>query len=178
VGLAALLVLGDVTEARACGGCFVPPANNTLVTGHQMILSVRQDSTTLWDQIQYDGSLESFAWVLPINRRGGDRPVVRSPLRRASGSDFGDVVEPYSDCSSSSALLASSSYTAMATGPGNGGVDVFASQTVGPYDTVQLSATDSVALTDWLDENGFALPPELSSTIPPSSPGSRACAPS
>ena len=53
-------------SAEACGGCFVPPENNTVVTDHRMILSVGQGRSTLYDQIRYQGSPESFAWVLPI----------------------------------------------------------------------------------------------------------------
>ena len=32
-------------EAKACGGCFVPPDENTLVTGHRMVLSISQKQT-------------------------------------------------------------------------------------------------------------------------------------
>src|SRR5262245_52998088 len=53
-------------DAAACGGCFVPPLESTLVTGHRMILSISQQETTLWDQIEYTGEPTSFAWVLPI----------------------------------------------------------------------------------------------------------------
>ena len=54
------------TEALACGGCFAPPENPTVVTDHRMILSVSKAQTTLYDQIRYQGDPGSFAWVLPI----------------------------------------------------------------------------------------------------------------
>ncbi len=65
--LACLVMLGD-TPARACGGCFSQQQtqNPTVVTDHRMILSVSVAQTTLYDQIGYSGSPESFAWVLPI----------------------------------------------------------------------------------------------------------------
>src|SRR5262245_53466905 len=69
--LVALLgVMSGVREAEACGGCFVPPVTQsrtaTQVTGHRMLLSLGPQQTTLYDQIEYAGAPESFAWVLPI----------------------------------------------------------------------------------------------------------------
>jgi hypothetical protein len=68
VGLVAvsLFAIALEGEARACGGCFAPPGAETVVTDHRMILSVSKGQTTLYDQIRYQGSPESFAWVLPI----------------------------------------------------------------------------------------------------------------
>ena len=37
--------------AQACGACFVPPDENTQVTGHRMIFSTSMQQTTLYDQI-------------------------------------------------------------------------------------------------------------------------------
>jgi hypothetical protein len=54
------------SDADACGGCFVPPEENTQVTGHRMLLSVGMAQTTLYDQIEYTGDPSEFAWVLPI----------------------------------------------------------------------------------------------------------------
>ena len=38
--------LVDVRDASACGGCLVPPSENTQVSGHRMILSISNDKTT------------------------------------------------------------------------------------------------------------------------------------
>lgn len=58
-------------DAWACGGCFNPPQppheNPTVITDHRMILTVSQQESTLWDQIEYSGEPSSFAWVLPIS---------------------------------------------------------------------------------------------------------------
>src|SRR3954470_4420989 len=68
--LAALVTLNE-SDARACGACFHPPPNPnetpSVVTDHRMILSISSQQTTLYDQIRYDGSPSSFAWVLPIS---------------------------------------------------------------------------------------------------------------
>ncbi len=59
------------TDAHACGGCFtqttaVGGSESTIVTAHRMALSVSTERTVLWDQIQYQGAPEEFAWVLPV----------------------------------------------------------------------------------------------------------------
>src|SRR5688500_6161058 len=64
--LAATLVTPN--DARACGGCFMPPAESTVVTGHRMAMAVSNTQTVLWDQIQYSGDPEDFSWVLPVKK--------------------------------------------------------------------------------------------------------------
>lgn len=74
VGAAAVLASFSFAsnDAHACGGCFHGPTpidqpdQATVVTGHRMALSVSMDRTILWDQIQYAGQPEDFAWVLPV----------------------------------------------------------------------------------------------------------------
>ncbi|HEY2410275.1 MAG TPA: hypothetical protein VGI10_29925, partial [Polyangiaceae bacterium] len=57
-------------HARACGGCFHGPppvtSESTVVTGHRMAYAISAERTVLWDQIQYQGAPEDFAWVLPV----------------------------------------------------------------------------------------------------------------
>ena len=68
--LSAMAVLGPAwpSVAEACGGCFVATeSRSTQVTGHRMVLSLSPSQTTLWDQFDYAGDPEDFAWVLPIN---------------------------------------------------------------------------------------------------------------
>ena len=62
----ALSLVALSPPAHACGGCVVPPDTNTQVTGHRMILAASKTQTTLYDQIEYSGEPESFAWFLPI----------------------------------------------------------------------------------------------------------------
>ena len=63
IGLASVSVARD---AEACGGCFIPPGNGTVVTGHRMALAISPAQTVLWDQIQYSGDPAEFSWVLPV----------------------------------------------------------------------------------------------------------------
>lgn len=54
------------SDANACGGCVVPPEDNTIVNSHRMALSISPKQTVLWDQIRYNGSPESWGWLLPV----------------------------------------------------------------------------------------------------------------
>src|SRR5688572_16654574 len=64
--LAALTPLLTTSDASACGGCFVPATDSTVVTGHRMAISISPKQSVLWDQIQYAGDPAEFGWVLPV----------------------------------------------------------------------------------------------------------------
>src|SRR5262245_13386596 len=71
LGIATFTALGVAERAAsACGACFAPPPppgeSISIVTDHRMVLSISPQQTTLYDQIRYQGSPSSFAWVLPI----------------------------------------------------------------------------------------------------------------
>src|SRR5262245_20519783 len=63
---AGAVALLDAPRVEACGGCFVPATEQTVVTDHRMALSVSKQQTVLWDQIRYSGDPREFAWVLPV----------------------------------------------------------------------------------------------------------------
>ncbi len=160
-------LLADAHRAEACGGCFVPPSEATVVTDHRMALSMSTEQTVLWDQIRYSGDPSEFAWVLPV--RGGAKievandeffaaldastqPIVFAP------QNFGGPGCALSGCSSETATSADSS--------GAGGqVQVLSRSVVGPYEQVTLRATDDDALTAWLRKNAFTIPPSIEPTI-------------
>ncbi len=54
---------------------------------------------------------------------------------------------------------------APSAGDGNGSVTVTKQENVGPYATVQLHATDSSALNNWLAQNGFSIPADVTPVI-------------
>ncbi len=67
IGLGLLSVAATGGDAKACGGCFHGPSQNgDVITDHRMIFRVSQTETTLYDEIEYQGNPQSFAWVLPI----------------------------------------------------------------------------------------------------------------
>lgn len=151
--------------AEACGGCFSPPTENTVVEGHRMAFSISKTQTTLWDQFNYTGDPKEFAWVLPV--RPGTRvelshdefiaaldaatqPIIVGPQPQNGGGG---------GCGSASVLA--SSYG----GTPNDNVVVISQQVVGPYEVVTLKATDPKALTNWLTSHGYAIPPGIQPTI-------------
>jgi hypothetical protein len=173
---ASLTVLGSAFvmegEARACGGCFHPPTQVASdITDEKMLLSVSPGQTTLYDQIEYSGSPSSFAWVLPIHGTvdvGLSADVLFQSVDALTATS---INPPPSDCPSPPNSCLTPSYSggaenaATSADGGVAGVTVTKAQTVGPYETVQLHATDSSALNDWLSTNGFVIPADVTPII-------------
>ena len=100
-GALALCLLLAPRPAAACGGCFGPPAQPTLVTGHRMAFAISETQTVLWDQFQYQGDPADFSWVLPV--RPGAYVEVAEDAWLASLDTFTSpvVVPPQLNCASS-----------------------------------------------------------------------------
>ncbi len=149
-------------DAEACGGCFHEPTeNDSIITDHRMVLSISPTQTTLYDQIEYQGSPTSFAWVLPIHGTvnvGLSADVMFGTLDSLTQTT---VNPPAPNCppppSCGQGLSAAGGGTAPPSAE-NGGVTVLKQQVVGPYATVQLAAADPNALANWLSQNGYNLP--------------------
>jgi hypothetical protein len=157
------------TNAEACGGCFTPQSERTVVTDHRMALAISPQQTVLWDQIRYSGDPAEFAWVLPV-RAGAKleisndewftaldastQPVVYQP--NYPGGRFGCAL---TGCGSEES-------TSSAYGGDNGGqVQILSQSVVGPYETVTLRATDDDALRAWLKLHDYAIPEAIAPTI-------------
>lgn len=173
--LAGMTVAAVLTapDAHACGGCFPPQGEQqSVVTDHRMILSVSKNQTTLYDQIQYSGSPQSFAWVLPISGTV-DVGLSADSLFGALQNLTATVVQapptncpPPPNCGRASDDEVARSPTAGASADGGvPPVDILKRETVGPYETVQLRSTDANALTNWLTQNGFAIPDDIKPVI-------------
>jgi hypothetical protein len=162
------------SDARACGGCFHPPnENGDVITDHRMIFRVSQKATTLYDEIEYSGSPQGFAWVLPIH---GPVTVGLSSDRVFSVLDARTSVTiappelppcPVANCGcfAEHAGGADASVAFDAGAAADSGVNVISQQVVGPYDTVQLQSTNPTALSDWLTANGYSIPAEVEPVI-------------
>lgn len=142
---AASAILLAPSDARACGGCiYAPPTaadastsqNASVVTDHRMALAIHPDVTTLWDQIEYAGEPDNFAWVLPI--RGavvvglgsdafidgldkttnptilGPQVFCNAPPQPSGGFNGGGSGEDYSNSSSCGGCMSSSDSADMA----------------------------------------------------------------
>ena len=155
-------------DAKACGGCFIPTENPTVVTDHRMILSVSKDQSTLYDQIKYSGSPSSFAWVLPISGTvevGLSADIVFQALDGMTQTrDLAAAAElpAASRLRRPEELLALRLRRRRSRGHG---VTVTKREVVGPYETVQLKATDPGALAAWLATNGFNVPADVQPVV-------------
>ena len=168
IALAAAVTTTAILErdASACGGCFNPPENPTVVTDHRMILSVSQSQSTLYDQIRYSGSPASFAWVLPISGEitvGPSADIVFGALDSMTQTQ---LVAPPLNCPARPANCPSPPQASFdSASGGNGGVNVIKKEVVGPYETVQLQASDPGSLRNWLSANGFNVPPDVAPVV-------------
>jgi hypothetical protein len=168
--LASLATVAVEGDARACGGCFVPPGPSTQVTAHRMAFAISATRTILWDQIQYTGSPEEFGWVLPIRGKvdvgvSSDQlfqrlenqttvQIVGPPTPvcpRANRSTFGGAAQDEASAAPNESM--------------DSGVSVWDQKVVGPYEATQLSATDGTALTNWLTDHAYVLPPAVAPVI-------------
>lgn len=160
------------TDARACGGCVVPAQENTQVTGHRMILATSKTQTTLYDQIEYTGNPESFAWFLPI--KGEVDVDLSADAMFAYLGDASQVVvyPPQLSCINS---RGGGVFTAGAEDSAGGDgdeyvapedpVNVIAQEVVGPYETVQIESEKPGALTQWLEDHGYDVPEDVQPII-------------
>ncbi|MEJ7734881.1 MAG: DUF2330 domain-containing protein [Polyangiaceae bacterium] len=186
------VLLSHPRQADACGGCFPPPpqmqsGGPSVVTGHRMVLSISNERTVLWDQIQYSGDPQDFAWVLPVGpgavlEASNDAwfealdavtstRVSSPPLFCSGGSGFSGGGSD----GSCSGFACGASDSAGDGDSGSGdfqldpdpddGVDVLHEGTVGPYETVTLHAEDGDSLQSWLTDNGYDLPPDIEPVI-------------
>ncbi len=153
-------------QAAACGGCFVPTENNTIVTDHRMVLSIGRGESTLYDQIRYTGDPKEFAWVLPISgtaKIGLSADTVFAALDQLTQVQV-QAPTPQCQCNNR-APQASADGAGSSSGGSSGGVQILKEEVVGPYATVQLRSTDPNALTDWLTTNKFAIPDDIKPVI-------------
>lgn len=165
-----LALLAAEPDAHACGGCAVPPDTNTQVTGHRMILAASKTQTTLYDQIEYSGAPESFAWFLPIKGQVDIGLSADALFALLNDSSQVTVFPPPLKCVSSGRNgLATAEDSASGGGsvyvPPDEEVNVIAKETVGPYETVQLDATTPAALTGWLTDHGYFIPDDVKPVI-------------
>ncbi len=152
-------------EASACGACIGEV--NTVVTDHRMVLSISQDQSTLYDQIRYTGNPASFAWVLPIKgtvQVGLSSDVVFQTLDQFTTTR---IRPPSLNCAGpKNTCPPQPAEAGVALSPSEGGgVTVTKTEVVGPYETVQLKATDANALETWLTMNGFTIPASVKPVI-------------
>jgi hypothetical protein len=152
--------------ADACGGGFyLQTEHPSVVTDHRMIFAVWQGQTTLYDQMVYSGEPAAFAWVLPIADTVTVGLSSNELFNALDGRTRVEVREPYPGCYIPPPCEKEGSSGVRASGGKGGGVTVLDSRIVGPYETVQLRASDPKALSAWLSAHKFGVPPESQAII-------------
>jgi hypothetical protein len=132
-----------------------------------MIFSVSPTQSTLYDQIHYSGSPSDFAWVLPIHGQVGigvSSDLLFTVLDQNTQTTI--LAPPYPcqfcNCGAKGGGFGGGGFAAPSTAAVDAGsIVVIAQQVVGPYATVQLhptSTSDTMAVTSWLQANGYAIP--------------------
>jgi hypothetical protein len=139
-----------------------------------MAVSISTTQSVLWDQIQYAGDPAEFSWVLPVKPGAYVEVATDAFFDVLETATTTTVQQPPEGCRTPSsggcgatALRATADEGAFGTGGGTnqGGVQVVHQGSVGPYDTVTLSATNPNALAEWLEDNGYDLPDAVRPTV-------------
>jgi hypothetical protein len=168
----ALATMAAMPEAKACGGCFVPPGPSTQVSAHRMAFAVSNTRTILWDQIQYSGSPGSFGWVLPIAAKVDVGVSSNELFQRLESATQPQITPPPCErehvcraCGGMRQDDPSAAFDNAGGAPQDAGVSVWGTSVVGPYEATQLSATDGTALRNWLTDHGYVLPAAIAPTV-------------
>ncbi|MGB5366471.1 MAG: DUF2330 domain-containing protein [Polyangiales bacterium] len=172
----ALALIALPKPAQACGGLFCSAAAPVNQAAERIIFAKNADQTvTAVVQIQYEGPSEEFAWVLPVPgipevKVSSDLAFAR--LQQASNPQYTVTTEVQGRCkqprgdSASSGSPPGGTFTDSGSGGagGNGGVNVLASGTVGPYDYVVIEPKASSekigdVAVEWLTLEGYDVVP-------------------
>ncbi|EKX68614.1 hypothetical protein STRIP9103_02668 [Streptomyces ipomoeae 91-03] len=159
-----------MAPAYACGcGAMVPDAQRNVYVN-------RETSVVRWDgreeqivmRLTVAGDARTAAWIMPVPNRATvelDDSALFDQLTEETAPEYrtreyfwprsGDW--PFDELTGDGAGAA----------PGDGSVGVVGRERLGPFDVARLTATDSGALGDWLDDNGFELPDRLDAALEP-----------
>lgn len=167
--LAGLAGLAAPQPAAACGGCFAPTGSPTVVTRHQMAVSLTMEQTTLWDQIEYAGDPEDFVWVLPV-RNGAPVELAENAffeaLEQTTRITLQAPTPPVTFCPDPcGGFLAGAAESDRSGGADAGSVTVHHQASIGPYETVTIGSEDPDALVQWLRDHYYAVPDSILPTI-------------
>jgi hypothetical protein len=157
-GVVAALVTFSPAESGACAcGAFV--ANDKLSAQQETALvdlDGRTESITL--SVLARSSADEAAFLMPV------------PSRARFEVADADVFAELDEISKPDVEVREVEVDGDGTGgaaPGERGATVVDRVEVGPFDVAQLAGTDATAVTDWLGDNGFTMPADLSGALTP-----------
>jgi hypothetical protein len=139
--------------ARACGGFF---CTNVPVdqSAERIIFAVNEAAGTIdaYVQINYTGSPEQFAWVVPVPNPPKVDVADIATINELDGLTRPNYIAPPmpDDCP-----------VPVPAAGGGDGVTVFGQGSVGPYDYAIVGSEDPRALVQWLRDNGYQITPAM-----------------
>lgn len=165
----AIVLVGtyQLPRASACGGFFCDNAQPVVQAAERIVFQHDgAGNVTAIVQIQYQGTAERFAWVLPVPGRpdvGVSSNIVFTRLLARTNPTFRLQVTVEGECGLDEPFPGPTSdagVAADAARPDAGSVMVVDEGTVGPYDYVTISLDPEAenpgdAAVTWLQENGF-----------------------
>lgn len=178
---AATLALWPPAEAQAFCGFYVGRADAQLYNHASQVVMVRDgDRTVLSLMNDYQGAPSEFALVIPVPvvlQQGQIHVGNRELFQRIDAYSAPRLVEYYdsSPCPLPMSEMRIDSNMAMGAAPAARaqsaakalGVTIEAQYTVGEYDIVILSATQSDGLESWLGQAGYNVPRGLGNALAP-----------
>jgi hypothetical protein len=171
--LVGMLVVSSAQPAYACGGCFAPQGNPSVVNAHRMALLVSPRGSVLWDQIQYSGAPEDFVWVLPVSGTPEVQIADNGFFEALTGITRITMTAPApprtscpNPCDPYNLDFGFGGGAAVAfSDAGASSVQVFHEGVVGPYETVTIGSEDPGALVAWLQERRYQIDDSIMPTI-------------
>lgn len=163
------------SPALACGGMFCDTSTATTIVvqaAERIVFSFNEGMLDTEVQIAFQGEADEFAWVVPVPVEPElyvSNDALFTVLGEATAPQY--VVNTQFTGAPQDDGCNGISDTASADGSGEDGgsvgVTVAATETVGPYDTVVLQATNADVLVTWLQDQGYSLPDTLSTRLEP-----------
>ncbi|MFM9678147.1 DUF2330 domain-containing protein [Streptomyces brasiliscabiei] len=174
LALLGLQLASFVAPAYACGcGAMVPGDQRSMYVN-------REASVVRWDgreeqivmSLTVSGDARTAAWIMPVPNRAtvrlGDAALFdRLAEETAPVYEKREYYWPRSHDWPFDMFESDGMAGDAAPGGPRSPVDVVGRERLGPFDVARLTATDSGALGDWLDDNGFALPDRLDAALEP-----------
>lgn len=174
----AFVSLARPGDARACGGVFteqqVQQGPDAFVAdGQRIVLAVSSTRTVLWSQIHFSGKATDFAWVLPVGAGARLELGEDAWFEALDAFTTTRVVPPALLCNEATSSGGCGCGSAADAAGGTNGrqgtpeesVTVVHQGSVGPYETVTLSAASGDSAQAWLASHGYAVPADVAPVL-------------
>ena len=173
-------------SAFACGGFFCNAVEPVVQKAERIVFAVDEQAQVVEThvQVEYEGPADSFAWIVPVQSEP-ELFLTNDQLFTTVGQQLQPVFQlnwqEEGQCDWEDTRFGGgfgrwdAPQAAMDDGAGGGdggvvpppGVEVVATATVGPYETVTLRARELGALMTWLADNEYAIPSSAAGSIAP-----------